>query len=160
MISKRIADLLVSDKEHFMKSSDEVAQVRLSNNLDHALLILTNVGFSVVPVVDDQMKFRGLISMPGVMRAIMDIEDVNFGKLGDIKVAEVLEHQYAAVTFPFELEDVLRLLIHHSFISVVDGDGTFLGIVTRSEILKGTNRIAHELENKYELNEKEYPTMA
>ncbi len=33
-------------------------------------------------------------------------------------------------------------------------DGSFTGIVTRSEILKATNRIAHEFENKYEVKRK------
>ncbi|WP_028274744.1 cyclic-di-AMP-binding protein CbpB [Atopococcus tabaci] len=160
MISKKIAEILVEDMEQFVTPSDEVAHLRLSHKLDHALLILTNVGFSVIPVLDDDMKFKGLVSMPGVMRAIMDVEDVNFDKLGDITVESVLEHHYAAVTYPFELEDVLRLLVHHAFVSVTEPDGTFIGIITRSELLKGTNRLAHELENMYDLVEKEFRTMA
>lgn len=160
MISDKIANILVEEPDKFMTPSDEVAHVRLSNKLDHVLLVLTNVGFSVVPVLDDKMKFKGLVSMPGVMRAIMDIDDVNFSKLGDISVEEVLDHNYGAVTYPYELEDVLRLLVHHAFVSVTAPDGTFLGIITRSQLLKGTNRLAHELENMYELTEKEFETFA
>jgi len=160
LISKKIADVLIKEKDKFMTPSDKVAHVRLSNKLDHALLVLTNVGFSVIPVLDDDMKFKGLVSMPGIMRVIMEIDDVNFDKLGDITVEEVVDYHYAAVTYPFELEDVLRLLVHHAFVSVTDTDGTFLGIITRSELLKGTNRLAHELENMYDLTEKEYRTLA
>ena len=42
-----------------------------------------------------------------------------------------------------------------AFLTVIDREGTFKGIITRSEMLKGTNRIVHMLESDYELIKKE-----
>jgi predicted transcriptional regulator len=45
--------------------------------------------------------------------------------------------------------------VDSNFIPVVDNEGVFEGIVTRKEILKSVNHLAHELELKYDVTEKE-----
>ncbi|GEK92159.1 cyclic-di-AMP-binding protein CbpB [Alkalibacterium kapii] len=154
MIGEKIKKLLIEDEKTLVKPADQVAVVGVKNRLNHALLLLTTDKYAVVPVLDDQSKMQGLISMPTIMQAIMDIEDVRFEKLAEIEVEEVMDTNYPYVYEDFELEDVLNKLVHHAFITVVDIQGYFKGIITRSEILKGTNRIAHEFERKYSVTEK------
>lgn len=154
MISKEIKSFLIDDEKSLVKPAEEVAVVGLKNRLNHALLILTSDKYAVVPVLDDQSKMRGLVSMPIIMQSIMNIEDVQFEKLAEIEVREVMDTDYPYVHEDYELEDVLRMLVNHAFITVVDEQNNFKGIITRSEILKGTNRIAHDLEKRYTLNEK------
>ncbi|GAB2492470.1 CBS domain-containing protein [Alkalibacterium psychrotolerans] len=155
MISKKIKAFLIDDEQSLVKPAEEVAVVSLKNRLNHALLILTSDKYAVVPVLDDQSRMCGLISMPIIMQAIMNIENVHFEQLGEIEVQEVMDTDYPYVYENYELEDVLRMLVNHAFITVVDEDNNFKGIITRSEILKGTNRIAHDLEKKYTLKEKQ-----
>lgn len=155
MISDRMKGLLIEDEHSLVKPADEVAVVGLYNRLNHALLLLTTDKYAVVPVLDSDSKMQGLISMPTIVQAIMDIEDVHFEKLGEIEVGEVMDTDYPYVKEDFELEDVLRMLVNHAFITVVDDDNYFKGIITRSEILKGTNRIAHDFERIYNVSEKE-----
>lgn len=154
MIGEKIKKLLIDSERSLVKPAEEVAVVGLKNRLNHALLILTTDKYALVPVLDDESKMRGLISMPTIMHAIMDIEDVHFEHLGDIEVREVMDTDYPYVYEDFELEDVLRTLVNHAFITVVDKENYFKGIITRSEILKGTNRIAHEFEKIYDVKEK------
>lgn len=155
MIGKKIKNLLIESEKTLVKPADQVAVVGIKNRLDHALLILTSDKYSVVPVLNDESKMCGLISMPCIMQAIMDIEDVHFEKLGEIEVGDIMDTDYPAVNENFELENVLNMLVESAFITVVDDDGIFKGIITRSEILKGTNRIAHEIERLYDIREKE-----
>lgn len=154
MISSKIKSFLIENEQSLVKPAEEVAVVSLKNRLNHALLILTSDKYAVVPVLDEQSKMHGLISLPTIMQAIMNIEDVQFEKLADIEVREVMETDYPYVYEDYEFEDVLRMLVNHAFITVIDQENTFRGIITRSEILKGTNRLAHDLEKKYTLNEK------
>ena len=159
MISKRMEKMLVEDMDSLVKPANEVAVVGTSNPLDHALLLMTTNKYSVVPVIDDKSKVKGLISMPIIIEAIMDIEDVHFDKLGDIKVEDIMETEFPVVTMDFELEDILRMLVHTAFISVVDEDGVLLGIITRQEILAGTNRIVHNFERVYDVKDREAETV-
>ena len=155
MISTRMERMLLEGVDSLVKPADEIAVIGSNNTLDHALLIMTTNKYSVVPVIDEKSRLKGLISMPIIMEAIIDIEDVHFNKLGDIRVEEVMKLDFPVVTMDFELEDILRMLVHTAFISVVDEEGTLLGIITRQEILSGTNRIVHNFEREYEVLDKE-----
>ncbi|WP_368646042.1 cyclic-di-AMP-binding protein CbpB [Alkalibacterium putridalgicola] len=155
MISEKVKKLLIDSETSLVKPAEQVAVVGVKNRLDHALLLLTTDKYAVVPVLDEESKMRGLISMPTIMQTIMDIQDVHFEKLGEIEVGEVMDREYPCVLEDFELEDVLHMLVDNAFITVVDSRGYFKGIITRSEILKGTNRIAHEFEKRYIVKEKE-----
>lgn len=154
MISQRMEDMLLNGLDTLVKPADEVAVILESNTLSHALLLMTSNKYSVVPVIDNKSRMKGLISMPLIIEAIMGIEDVQFDKLGDIRVEEVMDTDYPVVREDFELEDVLRMLIHASFVTVVDENFVFLGIVTRHEILTGTNRIVHNFEREYHVTDK------
>lgn len=154
MIGKEIGKMLLENKENLLIPADRVAHVQMNNRLNHALLVLTKIGYSVIPVLDNNYKIRGLISMPMIIEAITGLEDINFDKLGDIVVSDVMNTDFAVVNDPYDLEEVLHLLVNHAFICVASDDGSFIGIITRSEILKGTNRIAHEFENKYDVIRK------
>lgn len=155
MISKRMEKMLIEDIDSLVKPANEVAVVGTSNTLDHALLLMTSNKYSVVPVIDEKSRIKGLISMPIIIEEIIDIEDVRFDKLGDIKVEDIMNTDFPVVTMDFELEDVLRMLVHTAFISVVDDDGVLIGIITRQEILTGTNRIVHNFERVYDVKDRE-----
>lgn len=154
MIGEKIKSLLIESESALIMPADEVAVVGINNRLNHALLLLTANQYAVVPVLDNDSRLRGLISMPCLIKSITDIEEVHFEKLSEIEVGEVMETDYPVVKEDFELEEVLRMLVHTAFISVVDEEGQFKGIITRSEVLKGTNRVAHEFERMYEVTEK------
>ncbi len=154
MISQRMEDMLLNGLETIVKPADEVAVIMESNTLSHALLLMTSNKYSVVPVLDNKSRMKGLISMPLIIEAIMDIEDVQFDKLEAIRVSEVMDVHYPVVNEDFELEDVMRMLIHAAFITVVDENDVFVGIITRQEILTGTNRIVHNFEKEYTVTDK------
>lgn len=147
--------MLIEDIDSLIKPANEVAVVGTSNTLDHALLLMTSNKYSVVPVIDEKSRIKGLISMPIIIEEIIDIEDVRFDKLGDIKVQDIMNTDFPVVTMDFELEDILRMLVHSAFISVVDDDGVLLGIITRQEVLTGTNRIVHNFERVYDVKDRE-----
>lgn len=154
LISKRMEKMLLNDLDTLIKPVDELAVIGANHRLDHALLLMTRNKYSLVPVIDEKSKLQGLISMALIMEAIIDIEDVEFDKLGEIQVKEVMETDYPTVTIDYDLENVLRTLVNNAFISVVDEEGILLGIITRQEILRGTNRILHNFETIYNVTDK------
>lgn len=155
MISERMENMILKDSDTLIKPASEVAVVGVDNTLDHALLLMTSNKYNVVPVIDEDSRLHGLISMPLIIEAIMDIDDVNFDKLADITVREVMKKEYPVVTTDYILEEVLHMLISTAFISVVDEDNVLQGIITRQEALTGLNHIAHNFENIYNVTEKE-----
>lgn len=154
MISERMEKMLMNDLETLIKPVDELAVIGANHTLDHALLLLTRNKYSLVPVIDEKSRLKGLISLAIIMDAIIDIEDVEFDKLGDIRVKEIMDTEYPTVTVDYDLEFVLRELVNYGFISVIDDEGILLGIITRQEILRGTNRILHNFEKVYHVEDR------
>lgn len=153
MIGNKIKAML-EDNGDFLIPADRVANVQVDNNLDHALLVLTNIGYTIIPVLDHHGNIKGLISMPVIMKAITGLKDIHFDHLSDLSVSEVMKTDFAQVEEDYELEDVLHLLVDNPFVCVTDDSGSFKGIITRKVVLAATNRLAHEFENLYEVQEK------
>lgn len=147
--------MLLNGVDTLIKPVDELAVIGANHTLDHALLLMTRNKYSLVPVINGKSKMQGLISMTIIIDAIIEIEDVQFDKLADIKVKDIMDTDYPSVSENFDLEKVLRMLVNKAFISVVNEEGILLGIVTRQEILRGTNRILHNFEKVYNVEEKE-----
>ena len=59
------------------------------------------------------------------------------------------------IGLPYDIEEILHLLVDQPFLVVVDKNRIFTGIVTRREIMKGFNYTAHELEHYFTVTEKQ-----
>lgn len=65
-------------------------------------------------------------------------------------VKDVMQTEVATIDDPYDLENVLHLLVDNPFIPVVQ-DGYFTGIVTRREVMKGINNIGHNIDKNFQL---------
>ncbi|MDQ0176962.1 cyclic-di-AMP-binding protein CbpB [Bacillus chungangensis] len=145
MVSVQIQAFLESKLNEFIIPSEKVAHVQLGNSLEHALLVLTKSGYSSVPVLDAQFKLHGLISSAMITESILGLERIEFEKLSDKKVEDVMTSEIPRLLPNFQLEKMVDLLVNHPFICVEDHDGFFEGIVTRRALLKQLNRQIHKL---------------
>ncbi|MFC6346301.1 cyclic-di-AMP-binding protein CbpB [Vagococcus carniphilus] len=155
MIGNAVKSIFLENEENLLINGDNVATLTDTNNLEHALLVLTNIGYSKIPVLNKEQQLVGLISLSNVVSEMFDTESINPERLAEIKVSDVMDKNVKATMLPFNIEKILNLLVDGNFIPVVDDKEKFLGIITRKEILKSVNHLAHELELKYDVYEKE-----
>lgn len=149
MIGTAVKELLLEKQETFLVPAENVANVMCLNPLSHALLVLSQVKYAKIPVLDKGDRFVGLISLSDVVDKMFDISSVDFDKLKEFTVADVMEVHVPVIGERWELEDVLHLLVDASFLPVVDDNQQFKGIITRKELLKAINHMAHELERNH-----------
>lgn len=133
MQERQIQDILI---EELMISSEKVAHVQLNNPLEHALLVLIKSGYAAVPVLDSSYKLAGIIGKTVILNEILGLERIEFEKLSNMQVHEVMNTDIPRVTRNENLVDGLNAVIDHAFSCVVDEDGFFDGILTRRAILK------------------------
>ncbi|MGG5316363.1 cyclic-di-AMP-binding protein CbpB [Enterococcus sp. AZ072] len=148
MISRAIEELMSEKKDAMMIPAENVANVMVGNPLEHALLVLSKVGYSKIPVLDKGDRFIGLLSLNDVVNKMMDLNGIDTKNLSKYTVADVMNTEIDVVKENCELEDIMHLLVDAAFIPVLDDDGVFKGIVTRREILKAVNHTFHELDKK------------
>lgn len=150
MLNPVIANMLIENRHHFMISADMVATVSENNPLSHAFLVLTKVRYAKIPVLDHDSKFKGLISLPMITETMLGLDHMSFNSLDTMTVKDVMQTEVATIDDPYDLENVLHLLVDNPFIPVVQ-DGYFTGIVTRREVMKGINNIVHNIDKNFQL---------
>lgn len=136
MISMTSRDLLEMPIADLIISSEKVAHVQLGNNAEHALLVLTKTGYSSIPVLDTEYRLHGLLSMRMITESILGLDHVEFEKLDNIKVNEIMETKVATIHIYDKFQKALDLVINHAFLCVLDDEERFVGIMTRRVILK------------------------
>lgn len=136
MLTFNKTELLSSTIESHVIPAERVAHVQVSNNLEHGLLVLTKSGYTAIPVLDPHFKLYGLISSPMILDAILGLQRIEFEKLEEMKVSDVMNSNIPRLRLQDTIEVALELLINHPFICVEDENGIFEGIITRRALLK------------------------
>lgn len=145
MLSFNYKDILSATIEQFMIPAERVAHVQVSNSLEHGLLLLTKSGYTALPVLDPHYKLYGLISLPMIFDSILGLQRIEFEKLDELKVSEVMNENIPRLRMYDSVQLGLDMLIDHPFVCVVNDEGIFEGIITRRAILLKVQ----ELSNQY-----------
>ncbi|GKS80837.1 CBS domain-containing protein [Ligilactobacillus pabuli] len=151
MIAKAVEQLMEQRKDKFMIPAELVANVLENNNLEHAFLVLTKIRYAKIPVLDSKQHFKGLLSLSMITETMLGLNGIDPSKLSRATVADVMETDVKTVQPPFKLEDILHILVDENFVVVTDEEGVFTGIITRRELLKSVNHMAHEIGDFYEI---------
>lgn len=110
--------------------------MQVTNNLEHALLVLTKSGYTAIPVLDPMYKLHGLISTPVILDSILGLERIEFDNLENKKVSEIMNIEIPRLHIEDTLTKGVELLIDHPFVCVENDEHVFEGILTRRAILK------------------------
>jgi len=149
MIDAAVEQLLLEDPKSYVIPADIVATVTATNTLEHALMVLSKVGYTRIPVLAPDDHLQGLLSLSAVTDSLLHVPGASVDQLSNIEVAEVMQPVKRWVDDPTKLEKILNLLVDEPFLPLVDDQMVFQGIITRREILKRVNYLAHNLDNEY-----------
>ena len=128
-----LENLLTTHLQKLMIPSEKVAHVQVGNSLEHALLVL-----------DPHYKLHGLISTPIIMESILGLERIEYEKLEQSRVEEVMNKKIPHLKINAHLQDMMQLLVDHPFLCVENDEGFFEGILTRRAVLGLINDALHK----------------
>ncbi len=120
------------DAGHFMES--KVTTCFQSSKADRVAIAITTGHFGSMPVVDEERNLVGIVSEFDLLKALRAGK-----KLGEVTVKEVMTPQPVSVKEAVSAEELMKTLEERHFIRVpvVDEAGKVVGIVSRTDILKG-----------------------
>jgi CBS domain-containing protein len=106
-----------------------VAKVRQTDQAKEAVVVLTERGFAVLPVVDRHDRLVGVLTSGDVLRA---------GELADATVGAVMTAPAVAAADYQDLTEVMQTLLRQGLRSVpiVDDEGRVVGIFSRGDALR------------------------
>lgn len=145
MISLPSKDFLDTPIEDYIISSEKVAHVQVGNSAEHALLVLTKTGYSAIPVLDSKYRFRGLINAQRITDAILGLDHIEYERLSDIRVEEIMEKDLPLIHINERFQKALDMVINQNFLCIVDDEEMFMGILTRRVVLKQLKKQLYQL---------------
>ncbi len=122
----------------FLKPKHEVAFLYEHQTLRQGLEKLRRHGYSAIPVLTRESKYAGTVSEGDFLRYLLDHPVEDLSATGGVTLEEALRPDAAKnppVRITQSLEELLLRAVHQNFIPVVDDYDSFIGIVTRQDIL-------------------------
>ena len=153
MIAKEFEQFLLEQEETFLTPAENLAVLIDSHNADHAILLLSQMTYTRVPVVTDKKEFVGTIGLRDIFAYQME-KGLSQEVMADMDIVHMTKKDVAVVKPNYTLTDVLHKLVDESFLPVVDEEGLFQGIITRKSILKAVNALLHDFSKEYEIRSK------
>ena len=153
MIAKEFELFLLEQEETFLTPAENLAVLIDSHNADHAILLLSQMTYTRVPVMTDEKEFVGTIGLRDILAYQME-QGLSQESMADTDIVHMTKKDVAVVEPDYSLTDVLHKLVDESFLPVVDAEGIFQGIITRKSILKAVNALLHDFSKEYEIRSK------
>ena len=145
MIAQAFEEYLVKQEGAFLTPAENLAVLVDSHNVDHAILLLSQMTYSRIPVVTDEKKFVGTISLTDIMAYRMQ-HDLPEEEFMAMDIVHMTKTNGLTVGVDYTISEVLH--------KVVGEDQHFHGIITRKSILKAVNALLHDFSSRYEMKAK------
>lgn len=147
---------------YFLKTKGEVAYLYDSFTLRQGLEKMRNHGHSAIPVLSNDNKYIGTISEGDFLWYLVDdrkekLHKTNIKSFEEIKIRDIFRKgKNPSVRITATMDEMLMRAMDQNFIPVVDDRDYFIGIITRSDIMRYSNSKITENDIVCEIPEDEY----
>lgn len=125
----------------FLLPKVQVAYLRENYTIRQALEKMRIHGYTAIPVLDDEGHYIGTVSEGDFLWYILQTKDgLNHTDMKSMEHALLKDllgkDKNPPVNITTPVEDLLARSLRQNFVPVVDDKGSFIGIVTRQDIIK------------------------
>lgn len=153
MIAQPLEDYLKAQESTFLTPATNLAVVIDSHNVDHVILLLSQITYTRIPVVTDHGKYVGTISLTDILSYQMQ-HNLSAEELEHMDIVHMVKRDGLTLGPGYTLTEVFHKLVDESFLPVLDSEGVLEGIIARKSILKATNALLHDFGQHYEMSPK------
>ena len=120
----------------FLTPKEDVAYVEEDDSLRQVVERLEYHGYSAIPLLSKDGKYIGTITEGDILWEMKDKDYPDVHRMEKIRIMEVPRRRdNEAVNVQESMENLYDKITNQNFVPVVDDDQTFIGIVTRKDII-------------------------
>ena len=120
-----------------LKPKETVKYIYDSNTLRQGLEKMRVHRYTAIPVISEDGKYVGTVSEGDFLYYILERRDTGIRSQEKHYIHEILREGFnPAVRIDVTMEELLERAQNQNFVPVTDDMGTFIGIVTRQDIIK------------------------
>lgn len=125
----------------FILPKSEVVYLRDNMTIRQGLEKLRRSSYTAVPVIDTEDRYVGVVGVGDFLWSILDsneqLENVTMKNVEQMIIRDVIQHgRVKPVCIDTNMEQLLGQAQVQNFVPVIDDRSVFIGIVTRSDIIK------------------------
>ena len=121
---------------YLLTPKHRVAYLYDDNTIRQGLEKLRHHGRSAVPVINRKGQYVGTVSEGDFLWQILAMDTLDMKDLEHVQIQDVLQPgSYPPVPITVSVEELLNSAMNQNFIPVVDDYNSFIGLVTRREII-------------------------
>ena len=120
-----------------LKHKESVQYIYENNTLRQGLEKMRAHSYTAIPVISEDGKYVGTVSEGDFLYYIVDLRSNTIKDRKKHRVSDIIRKDFnPAVRINVSMDELLRRAVNQNFVPVTDDWGTFIGIVTRQDIIK------------------------
>ncbi|MEE1318596.1 MAG: CBS domain-containing protein [Ruminococcus sp.] len=120
-----------------LKPKETVKYIFENNTLRQGLEKMKANSYTAIPVISEDGKYVGTVSEGDFLYYIVDRNTQGMKQQEKFYVRDIIRKDFnPAVKIDVQMDELLNRAMHQNFIPVTDDRGTFIGIVTRQDIIR------------------------
>ncbi len=120
----------------FITPKEDVAHIEETDTLRQVLEKMEHHGYTAIPLLSKKGKYIGTITEGDVLWFLKERNFPNLKELEDMPISAIKRRRdNKAVNIQESMEGLFDKVTNQNFVPVVDDDQTFIGIVTRKDVL-------------------------
>ncbi len=120
-----------------LKPKETVKYIYDTNTLRQGLEKMRAHSYTAIPVISEDGKYVGTVSEGDFLYYIVDLRNSAITEKEKHRVSDIIRREFnPAVKIDVTMEELLNRAVSQNFVPVTDDLGTFIGIVTRQDIIK------------------------
>lgn len=120
-----------------LKPKDTVKYIYDDNTLRQGLEKMRAHSYTAIPVISRDGSYVGTVSEGDFLYYLVDLSEGEVKNQKAHHISDILRKSFnPAVSIEITMEELLERAVNQNFIPVTDARGTFIGIVTRQDIIR------------------------
>lgn len=120
----------------FLTPKNEVVCENLEASMRQVMEKMEFHGYTAIPLINKSGKYVGTLTEGDLLWKLKNTPDLNFKNTESVKVSNIERRvSHKSVSINSDIESLINLSVSQNFVPVVDDDGTFIGIIKRSDII-------------------------
>ena len=120
----------------FLTPKNEVVCENSDSTMRQVMERMEHHGYTAIPLIDKSGKYVGTLTEGDLLWKLKNTPDLNFINTESVKVSEIPKRlSHKSVSINADIESLINLAVNQNFVPVVDDNGTFIGIIKRSDII-------------------------
>ncbi|CDH89478.1 putative regulatory protein [Clostridium botulinum B str. Eklund 17B (NRP)] len=136
----------------FLTPKNEVVYESEDATMRQVMEKMERYGYTAIPLIDKDGKYVGTLTEGDLLWKLKNTPDLNFKNTECVNVSDISRRiSHKSVSINADIENLISLAISQNFVSVVDDNGIFIGIIKRSDII---NYCFNEIKKNNEMKKK------